>query len=411
MKKYLLSLLACHFLLSSTSQKNDYRQRATLGIHFFVDDFYKSDTGNHSVVKPGLAVSYTTGLTAHFDLVAMIGGSFPAFASQNNSTTSQQNNHLLLEGDAGIRYKFLPDQYWISPYVQSSLGLSRYSSSYRLYLPEGIGVQVKLFEEAYLIGNAQERIVIGSALTDHVFFSLGIAGTINKKKKTLKRNLVDAADNVPSKKIMPKDSDGDGIPDSVDACPLVKGFAKYKGCPIPDSDGDGINDDEDSCPHVTGVSKYHGCPVPDRDGDGVNDEVDECPDIYGTLSNHGCPEINKTTIDIINRIARNIFFETAKFKLLAKSCKSLDTAAMILNADKNLKLNIEGHTDNVGTPAYNQTLSDNRAKAVLEYLHQKGIDLVRLHANGFGLTRPVADNTTIAGRAFNRRVELNLHYQ
>ncbi|MBS1974128.1 MAG: thrombospondin type 3 repeat-containing protein, partial [Bacteroidetes bacterium] len=63
-------------------------------------------------------------------------------------------------------------------------------------------------------------------------------------------------------KVAPVDTDKDGVPDNVDLCPTVPGFAKYNGCPIPDTDGDGINDEEDSCKTVAGTAKYHGCPIP-----------------------------------------------------------------------------------------------------------------------------------------------------
>jgi OmpA-OmpF porin, OOP family len=75
----------------------------------------------------------------------------------------------------------------------------------------------------------------------------------------------------------------------------------------------------------------------------------------------------------------------------------------------NLHLTIEGHTDNVGKPADNKLLSENRAKAVFDYLAQKGVVTERLTATGFGQEKPVATNSTTAGRAKNRRVELKLN--
>jgi outer membrane protein OmpA-like peptidoglycan-associated protein len=82
----------------------------------------------------------------------------------------------------------------------------------------------------------------------------------------------------------------------------------------------------------------------------------------------------------------------------------------ILSADENLKLDIDGHTDNTGKPEKNKLLSENRAKAVYDYLVKKGIAPVRLESNGYGQEKPVADNKTATGRSKNRRVELNLHY-
>ena len=76
--------------------------------------------------------------------------------------------------------------------------------------------------------------------------------------------------------------------------------------------------------------------------------------------------------------------------------------------DRSCQIQIEGHTDNVGSAADNQKLSENRAKAVVSYLNSKGISPGRLLAKGYGATKPVADNTTEEGRAQNRRTELKI---
>ena len=78
----------------------------------------------------------------------------------------------------------------------------------------------------------------------------------------------------------------------------------------------------------------------------------------------------------------------------------------ILQKNPSLKLEIEGHTDNRGAADYNQRLSENRAKAVMDYLIVRGIASSRLSANGYGFSKPAASNATATGRAQNRRVEL-----
>ncbi|UAY52909.1 DUF5723 family protein [Ferruginibacter albus] len=206
------------------------------------------------------------------------------------------------------------------------------------------------------------------------------------------------------------DTDGDGINDEADKCPNVAGIAKYNGCPIPDTDNDGVNDEEDKCPTVAGVAKYNGCPIPDTDKDGVNDEEDKCPTLAGTAANHGCPEIKEAVKKRIDVAASRIYFATGSAKLLATSNAGLNIVAAALKADPNLKIDINGHTDNVGKPEKNQLLSEARAKAVYDYLVKKGVDANRLTSKGFGDTQPIADNKTAAGRTKNRRVELQLHY-
>ncbi|WP_315821794.1 OmpA family protein [Paraflavitalea speifideaquila] len=163
-------------------------------------------------------------------------------------------------------------------------------------------------------------------------------------------------------------------------------------------------------PQGKGVARYQGCPVPDRDKDGVNDEEDKCPDLPGTVANNGCPEVTAEVKKRIDVAARNIFFATGSAKLLAKSNKSLDDVAKLMSEDANLKLDVEGHTDNTGKPASNQTLSEKRAKAVYDYLSGKGVGADRLKSAGFGQDKPIADNKTAKGRTENRRVELKLHY-
>jgi outer membrane protein OmpA-like peptidoglycan-associated protein len=81
-----------------------------------------------------------------------------------------------------------------------------------------------------------------------------------------------------------------------------------------------------------------------------------------------------------------------------------------MNENPDIKLAIDGHTDNVGKDDFNQTLSENRANAVKEYFVSKGIDESRITSAGHGETMPIADNNTAAGRQKNRRVELKLSY-
>jgi outer membrane protein OmpA-like peptidoglycan-associated protein/tetratricopeptide (TPR) repeat protein len=107
-------------------------------------------------------------------------------------------------------------------------------------------------------------------------------------------------------------------------------------------------------------------------------------------------------------VLNNIFFETKKFDLDPKSQAELDKVIQLLNDNPGLKIEISGHTDNVGKPADNLMLSNNRAKAVVNYLISKGVTTQRLVAKGYGETKPVSDNKTDEGRARNRRTELRV---
>ncbi|MCG2617816.1 OmpA family protein [Terrimonas sp. NA20] len=194
------------------------------------------------------------------------------------------------------------------------------------------------------------------------------------------------------------DSDGDGVNDEEDKCPQQAGSPRYNGCPVPDSDGDGINDDEDKCPKEKGVAKYNGCPVPDGDKDGIPDSEDKCPGIAGVPENGGCPAIPKFN-------ANNIQFVTGKATLTAAAVRELTEIVEYLNKYQQIKLEIDGHTDNVGKAASNQLLSEKRAASVKAALVKRGIASDRLTTVGHGMDQPIEDNSTPAGRARNRRVE------
>jgi OOP family OmpA-OmpF porin len=113
--------------------------------------------------------------------------------------------------------------------------------------------------------------------------------------------------------------------------------------------------------------------------------------------------------DALNRdghVALYINFDTGKATIRPDSQAVIDQVAQMLAANRGLALSVEGHTDNVGSPASNKTLSENRAKAVVAALGAKGIAPARLTAVGWGQDKPVAANTSEEGRAKNRRVEL-----
>ncbi len=206
------------------------------------------------------------------------------------------------------------------------------------------------------------------------------------------------------------DRDNDGIPDEQDKCPDSTGNSKYEGCPIPDIDGDGINDEEDKCPDMVGNGENGGCPVTDSDGDGIKDDVDKCPMNAGSAQNNGCPHIANDMLDDINKAARSILFDVNSDNIKLSSYQALDKLTSILQNNNDLKLAIEGHTDNTGSVRHNQVLSGRRALAIKTYLVNKGINADRLTASGFGSEHPIADNNTEEGRSKNRRVAFKASY-
>ncbi|MFC3197445.1 OmpA family protein [Parapedobacter deserti] len=105
---------------------------------------------------------------------------------------------------------------------------------------------------------------------------------------------------------------------------------------------------------------------------------------------------------------KNIFFETNRYELLPESKSDLDHLIEFLNLNRSVRVEIGGHTDNTGSEAHNQVLSENRAKAVHDYLLHAGITAARLCYKGFGQSQPVASNETERGRQLNRRTDFKI---
>ena len=107
-------------------------------------------------------------------------------------------------------------------------------------------------------------------------------------------------------------------------------------------------------------------------------------------------------------ILKNVFFDTDKYDLQPQSQSELNKLLKLLEQNPSLNISIEGHTDNVGNESHNMVLSENRAKAVYDYLISKGINANRLAYVGFGETKPIADNDTEKGKASNRRTSFTV---
>ena len=107
-------------------------------------------------------------------------------------------------------------------------------------------------------------------------------------------------------------------------------------------------------------------------------------------------------------ILKGVQFETNSDKLRMASVKPLEEAAEVLKENKNVQVEIQGHTDSIGADTYNQDLSQRRANAVKVYLMERGVAENRLRTMGYGETKPIADNSTADGRSDNRRIEFKV---
>ncbi len=163
---------------------------------------------------------------------------------------------------------------------------------------------------------------------------------------------------------LPADTDGDGVPDDLDKCPGTEA---------------GVQVDENGCPLPKCVDAVPGQPV----------NMDGCADG-----------------DVI--VLRGVTFEFDKSTLTQESAQVLNSVGEALNASRVIEVELSGHTDSMGSDAYNLKLSERRANAVKSYLANLGVDPARMKTLGFGESVPIADNGSEVGRALNRRVELKV---
>ena len=146
----------------------------------------------------------------------------------------------------------------------------------------------------------------------------------------------------------------------------------------------------------------------DADGDGIADSSDECPHEAGPSSNGGCPELSSEELAVLKDALEGVQFKTDSDELIGDSNQKLDKVVGLLQKHPDFTLKISGYTDNTGDAEYNVQLSDKRAHAAESYIISSGISASRITAKGYGEENPVADNSTAAGRAKNRRVEFEL---
>ena len=236
----------------------------------------------------------------------------------------------------------------------------------------------------------------------------------------------------------PLDSDGDGVYDGLDACAETPqgAIVDITGCPL-DTDQDGIFDGLDKCADTPpGVAvDVRGCPldtdgdsVPDYrdnqpdtpagaivdefgvaldgDGDGIADGIDKCPETPALVEvdEFGCPMAKP----LIEKLTLNIKYAPGSFQPDKDSRMVLDGLVETMKAYPDLQIEINGYTDALGSKTGNMKLSEKRAKAVMEYLIEKGVSTDRMSSKGYGEDTKffIGDNATEEGRQKNRRVEV-----
>ncbi len=251
------------------------------------------------------------------------------------------------------------------------------------------------------------------------------AGCAASQKDADRDRVNDAADRCPSTvagelvdaegcSSAQKDDDRDGIPNPADRCPGTPAGQQVDstGCvPVPpDGDKDGVPDGADQCPASPAGEPVnpHGCPVRrDSDADGVHDGLDLCPNTPKgeAVNENGCTILFQKQARTV--ILRGVNFQTGKATLTPEARDVLRDIAAQLVENPQYRVQISGHTDNTGSRAANLRLSIARARTVETFLEANGVPRTQVTSKGFGSAVPIAPNTTAAGRAENRRVELH----
>jgi len=368
------------------------------------------------------------GLRGGYNFTENLGieGYFHYVKSEIKDVASNPRMNVFGYGIDGI-YNFLPGSR-LTPFVAAGLGFSHYDPEgmrdrNKLTLNYGGGLQYFLAPDVALRADVRHVLPLNDRYND-LLYTIGFAfsfGGDNKKKPAPapEAKASEPAAPAAAPAVIVRDSDGDGVPDDQDKCPGTPAGVKVDaaGCPL-DSDNDGVYDYRDNCPGTPAGVKVDavGCAL-DSDNDGVYDYRDKCP---GTpagvrVDAEGCPPppapAKEKAILEKGRVTLNVKFDFDKAVVKKQYYDEIGELASVLKKYPDLKIVIEGHTDNVGKPAYNEKLSQRRAEAVMNYLvKQSGIASDRLSAKGYGQTRPVASNATKAGRQKNRRVEAAAGY-
>jgi OOP family OmpA-OmpF porin len=319
-----------------------------------------------------------------------------------NDQNQTQDMNTYAYGIEGI-FHILPNGAFV-PFVAVGVGGIHYTATYELTTENrtnkvtadyGGGFKYFLSDNVALRADVRHIIPFDS-MHNNLLATIGLTFAFGGAKPAPAPVAEPAPAPVPAPvaKPEPVDSDKDGVPDELDKCPgTPAGVAVDKdGCPL-DSDNDGVPDYLDKCPGTPAGQKVDkdGCPPPVVQE--VKPKAAAAPEII---------EKGRTTLRVL--------FDTNKDVIKKNSFKDVDNLVNVMKQYPDLNVVIEGHTDNVGSAAYNKKLSQKRAEAVKKYMVSKGIDAKRITAQGFGFEKPIADNATKAGKAKNRRVEAAVDY-
>ncbi len=444
-----------------------YGQKATrLGFRLAGLDFYGPQTGQYFFQNtagiqsitwdPAFGLCLQKEITPHLDLDLSANLSSLQLPLVKNDTSylkskRQQapvkNQQAFVNFDAAVLLSLLDkNTHTFIPQMQTGCGYYMQLAQNGVNIHGGPALTIRCLPKLNVQAAAMYHFSITNSAQSYLQYSIGLLYTVNKtivpvkRKKKVTLQKIDTSAIVPIKENnaavpLMQDTDNDGLADSEDNCITEPGRRETFGCP--DADRDGVADKQDACPEIKGSKAARGCP--DKDGDGVRDDKDECPDVYGNNAG-GCPDAEpvppsappidqplpehttkvapveggddnarwKNEFEKVKTAASQVQFNSGTAYIHPQSYAALDTLVNVLRNEPLLQVDIEGHTDNVGSENGNLLLSQQRADACKNYLLQKGISADRISAIGYGQMNPIADNQTAEGRKINRRTEFLL---
>jgi len=195
MKQLFLTILILSCLSVLNAQEETHVKRPTIGLHFFYNDFItpgrikadglgevlkNNDWNTFNNMEGGFGLDYLQGITKNIDLVGTINGSRVDYLLPSGILYG--STHYLLDINAGAHLKLLPDRYAISPFLIAKAGFTAYKDFSGFSLHPGAGIQLSLFKESFVFSTVEYRAALGNKLSNLMYYSVGFATLIGKKK-------------------------------------------------------------------------------------------------------------------------------------------------------------------------------------------------------------------------------------
>jgi len=314
MKKtfFLLCLLTS---LVVTSHGQNPSNKNALTFRALWADYYNPNDGDLSDYKSyryGLSAAYTRNLSKYINVSVPV-------RFLNGRLKEQEQNTFVFGADVQFQAQYYKEGSKIIPYLLAGVGTHYIKADGAdVQIPVGLGVDIRMFDRGYFNVATEYRFSLSEDRNNFIH-GVGFKYVIGKSGKVTDTDgdgIVDSVDLCPTIKGLKQfngcpDTDGDGVADNLDECPDMAGPALSNGCP--DKDKDGVPDNEDQCPDVPGLKVNAGCPNTDRDNDGIADAIDQCPDEPGNKSAKGCPDGDEDGVpdnkdecpDIVGSVAFN----------------------------------------------------------------------------------------------------------